>query len=702
MEEKLLPQLDAPYNLLLEQGRIDEYVTNLAADGPGWWFAMEVPRIAVHLAPLASMGEMSAMAPRLLLLAEVTKSLDGYMSVENLDGLFLHLADEGDLEAAAVAAAAGVASIWDSGIDFDRYGLWRERITTILGSDGEISPLATASLFGFKALVEMTGTGDLSAATESFESQLIWAERAKSPSLRLFHAAAFSYCLLWQGRLSRVAVLLADGAPLAALSETSILCRLYYMITCGLFCAISGRVEEGRRMLEEVVGNPLFEKLSPPVFYLCYGNLLYALSHGGLNDEIEKIADKLRRRTVLEQCAFHHSYMHFNLGIAYLRTGQPHEALVYSEEAITRGNMSGSPIAERMPALLKGQALADLGREREALEHLTAWLERWSEAEYNILASAGAIEVSAIMAGIGEIDRAREYYEKASAFMPTGEGISVLYRPTEFLEQLQRTLFPSSREAARNLAVSGGALVRIETFGGLRIHVGSKTLYDRRWRGARSKMLLKAIIVYGGTKVPTGRLADAIWPDLDGDRAMKNLKVAITRLRRVGSREGERPLHWIVVRHKQVSLASSLCTVDSILFQEALKRAIRERDMESLAEALDLYTGDFLPHDLEEPWIIRQREALKNDFINGALLLADLAVKGERSHEAVVCLKKAVEIDPLHEGIYVRLMKLHIAMGYPSRALQTFHDARSALKAGLAIEPGPTLVAIAHKIGGGH
>ncbi|MFQ5329482.1 MAG: BTAD domain-containing putative transcriptional regulator [Thermodesulfobacteriota bacterium] len=543
--------------------------------------------------------------------------------------------------------------------------------------------------------------GDLSMAVESFESQHLWAEKAHSSSLRLFHVAAFSYCLLWQGSLSRVRVLLADGAPLAALPETSVISRVYYTITCGLFYVISGQVEEGRRMLQEVMDNPLFVRLSPPVFYLGYGNLLYALSHGGLIEEIEEIANKLRSRTVVEQCAFHHSYMHFNLGVAYLRTGRPNEALAYSQEAITRGRISGSPIAERMPALLKGQALADLGRDRDALDHLTAWLERWSKAEFNILASAGAIEIAAILSGRGEIDRAREYYERASTFMPHGEEIPLLYRPKEFLERLQSALLPVT-DGRNNLAAGAGAIVRVETFGGLRLRIGSTTLYDRKWRGARSKMLLKALIVYGGTNVPSECLADALWPDLDGDRAMKNLKVAITRLRRTGLRSDDRPIHWVVVRHKQVSLSASLCSVDSILFREQLKAAVAADDMDSLSEALDLYTDDFLPRDLEEPWIIQHREALKNDFLRGALLFAELSLKRERESDAIPYLNRAIATDPLHERAYALLMKVHIKRGFPARALKTYHDASASLKAGLAIKPGHALVAIAHEIDGGH
>ncbi|MFQ5329483.1 MAG: hypothetical protein ACE5D4_05790 [Thermodesulfobacteriota bacterium] len=131
MDTEPLSQLDAPYNNLLEQGRLDEYIATLSNDGPGWWFNMDVPRLAVHLAPLQSIGEDLTLPPHIMLLAEATRSLNDYMSVENLDSLYLHLSGVGDHEAAALASAA----IWDSGIDLERYALWHDRITTLLKMD---------------------------------------------------------------------------------------------------------------------------------------------------------------------------------------------------------------------------------------------------------------------------------------------------------------------------------------------------------------------------------------------------------------------------------------------------------------------------------------------------------------------------------------------------------------------------------------
>lgn len=65
-----------------------------------------------------------------------------------------------------------------------------------------------------------------------------------------------------------------------------------------------------------------------------------------------------------------------------------------------------------------------------------------------------------------------------------------------------------------------------------------------------------------GQKVPASRLADMLWPDAEGDKALQNLKVALHRLRRLGCREGDEPVNWVHVKQGRVSLVRGLCWVD--------------------------------------------------------------------------------------------------------------------------------------------
>jgi DNA-binding SARP family transcriptional activator len=359
-----------------------------------------------------------------------------------------------------------------------------------------------------------------------------------------------------------------------------------------------------------------------------------------------------------------------------------------------------SPIHKRLAALLVGQALSDLEEFQESFEHLTSWIDKWEKSGLRTLAIAGALEISSLLLKKGKMEEARKYYVQASNLLPKGENILNLYRPIEFLEKLKRSLHPDSVEV-EDLLSEAEAPVRIQTFGELRVQIGDQILYDRKWRGGRTKALLKALIIYGGEKVSKDLLIDALWPDADGDLAMTNLKVALSRLRRVGCEKGQEPLPWIVVRHRHISLVKSLCFVDSIQFKSTLFAALKDRENEELLfKALDLYKNDFLVNDASEMWIIKHREVLREEFIKGVMVLSERCLEIEKLEEALPYLNKAVEKDPLHEGLYANLMKTYLKMGYPSRALKIFRQAKEIFQQELGIEPNSPLLALAQEASG--
>ncbi len=679
----------------LQKGDVEGYVHSLSEEGLIWWFNMDTPAILAHLAPLESFFESRSDLPlRIRFLRDASRQM---IPTERMEEYYREFLQRGDLKAASAAAGAAVASIWDSGAEFRRYSPWYERIASLV--DRDIPPLAKASLYGFRSIIETTGRGDLEKAVQSGRNLLYWAEKARSNSLRTFFAASVCYCLIWQGRLSEAEIILSDMLPLCELPDTTLICSIYFRISQGFFYAVKGDFNKARAILDAMRELPLFDNLPPPAFYLTYGHLLYTLSCRGTEKEIDWTADKIKKRAVPEQNYFHHTYIHYSLGIAYLGTGMTRKALVHSEEALRRGILSESPLAEYLPALLYGQVLSELGRDDEAMEHLRKWIITWEETGFSLLASSGAMEVSRILVQRGDIRKARQYYERALRLLPEGEEPLVLNRNREYLERLRHSLYPPDKEVE---IISGceDKPVFITTFGDLQLRISDTVIYDRNWRGERTQALLKALIVFGGTKVSYDLLIDLFWPDTPGDIAVNNLKVTLSRLRKIGCRRGERPLQWILVKQKKISLARPLCRVDSILFKEALEEAFRKRpDPLLLMSALDLYRDDFLARDYSETWIIRHREILREDFIKATILLAELCMDRGDIDCCIPYLYHAVKRDPLNEEIYAALMSVYIKGGYPSRALQTYRQAESILRDELDISPGARLQDLARKVG---
>lgn len=689
--------LQPPFDRLADEGRWGEYLSSFSERGISWWFDMKIPEIAFHLARLHGQPLPSPDSTRLRFLRA---SIGPILPTEEMGALYQAFLEEKDFDGAAAAAGAGTAAVWDSGADFGRFDEWVARIDQLLERKEGISALCRSSLYGFRGLAELMGRGNLSRAETYWTAQREWAEKAGSRSLRIYGAAAASYPLTWSGRIEEARILLDDAEPLASLPETSLVCGTWFRIALGSCHIASGDASGARRVLEEVVEHPLFGILPPSIWLLGQSHFLMAAAFEGDETTAEAVSKRIHAHAVPEGNHFHHGYSHFNLGITAVRLRQPGRALLHVRESIERGRKSGSPVPETVSALVLGQALAELNRIDEALEHLEKWIVKWEAAGFVLFASAGLLEISALNAKKGRNDEARRCFEKAGRLLPSGEPPPGLFRPPEFAEAIRVSLYPP----AGGVAVSCDpetAPVWIETFGGLKVRVGRKLLYDRQWRGKRTKMLLKALVAFGGAKVSSDLLVDTIWPDLDGDRGHDNLKVSVSRLRRLGTDPGETPPGWVLVRHGKVSLARLLCAADAILFEEGI-RASRNGDagIGRLADTLRLYKGDFLPNDVSEGWVVRHRERLREEFIRGAIDLSGMCIDAGRHEEPIPFLRKALDQDPLHEEIYGALMRVHLALGYPSRAILLYRQAEETLERELGIAPGASLRALKKEAGG--
>ncbi len=684
------------YAELLEKGDLDRYIASLCRDGINWWFDAQTNRIAVHLRPLASLDPQEENLPlRLLFLRHCVAEQPSADPFEQLYASFLLL---DDLEGVYACVGAAIAAIWTRGGDFRPYGLWLSRIDFLLKRLDRVSPRAVASLLGYKALAELTGQGNLHLASMPYLVQQHWAEKAESASLRLLQASTASYCYFLAGDLSSAELLLEDTRPLVDLPGVSLVSTIQYWSCLGLCNCIKGRFRQGLELLERSVRHPDLARLPVAVWLHCSTNYLFGLSVSGDLDRVEEVSRQIMARTIPPCNYYNHGYLHCCLGIAQLRLGRARRALLHSQEARMRGEMCASPVIGKIAALLQGQALADLGEEGAALRHLKVWVDRWAGGGFALFAAAGSLEIAAIYGRSGLLDKARGYVDRARSLVPRGERPLALYRDRDFLRRLEALLVPDRivcREG-RDGARAGPRQVFVRTLGDFYLQVGDRKIYDRQWHGRQSKKLLKAIIVFGGCKVDMEHLSYLLWPDHEGDRALNNLKMAISRLRQVVSC-GDDVVPWIAVKHKKVSLLQKLCRVDAIDFQKALDTIAGRADPAALQEALSLYTGDFLPQDEGGGWIIQHRDFLRTRFVKGVLELTSHCLRQHDHETALRFLEQARQSDPLHEGIYARMMEVYLAMGYRGKALDVFYHLRNLLATELGVAPGQTLLALARQ-----
>lgn len=156
--------------------------------------------------------------------------------------------------------------------------------------------------------------------------------------------------------------------------------------------------------------------------------------------------------------------------------------------------------------------------------------------------------------------------------------------------------------------------LRVLTLGTFRIERDGKAAVLGRRAPPRQLQLLQALIAFGERNAAQTSLADALWPDAEGDASIHALETTLYRLRRTFGTEAIR----VFAGH--VTLNRDLWWVDLFAFR-ALASKIEAALIEgqavepSLASQLfDLYRGDFLP-GLENPWVISIRRLQRSRML---------------------------------------------------------------------------------------
>ena len=206
----------------------------------------------------------------------------------------------------------------------------------------------------------------------------------------------------------------------------------------------------------------------------------------------------------------------------------------------------------------------------------------------------------------------------------------------------------------------------------------------------RPLALLKALIAFGGRGVAYSQLAESLWPDSEGDLAVRNLTVTLHRLRHLLRSNAA------VLQHDgKLTLNEDICWVDVWSFERSVNDGLLRLNESAsgdsaepqLRAALSLYSGHFLSRESEESWMLTARLRLKTKFERLVTALSRHLENRERFSDAVdVCLQ-ALERDPLNEPIYRRLMSCYLKAGEFASVLRTYACCREALANELSCPP---------------
>jgi DNA-binding SARP family transcriptional activator len=266
------------------------------------------------------------------------------------------------------------------------------------------------------------------------------------------------------------------------------------------------------------------------------------------------------------------------------------------------------------------------------------------ESHRDLLAQLAARAYSQLLAG--DASAARRTLEHALA-MSNSLGLGVRAVVTPFPGQPALSAPPTGPVGPTPAQVPR---VVMRMLGTLEVLIDGIALPEGKKQPRRTLGLLKAIVALGGRDVCRAALADALWPELEGDKAQNALTVTLHRLRSYLGVVGA-----ITVRHGRLSLEPHHVWVDALEF-EAATRAVNAASCRDLVERIfGLYRGPFLAAESDEPWTVRMRERLRSRFVSIVAGAAAALEARERHAEAAALYERGLAADDLagvfHDGL---------------------------------------------------
>lgn len=593
-----------------------------------------------------------------------------------LDSLVLELGEE----RASVTAIVALDRIQAEGRNFSQLAYWINVADHILSLTPGPSPIARACLGVHRVIAALLSGESLAVIAASLPKVRHSLHQVASETLMLRLAIPEIYLHLLHGEIHRAVECLRDCAPLALKLapdsvEKSNIAACCTLLDCVHNLSLVQETQLGSQPTHpEVRGLTLIPTIANRVHWL--------LATPRITPKSNQEASAREIRTLVAQAGntFLHACFHYSLGLVNAQGGRASNALNHARMASEYAALCHCPPATAIAALLEGQCLIDLGRHEEAYSALDGCLPWCQENDYHWIHASGEFERANSYAQRGLITQARKTLSLASALLPSDAAFRTMHRSPEFAQRLQQQLLPPPKSRSTDALAS--TPVRVWTLGEFTLEINGKVLFDREWRGNRTKTLLKALIVLGGHKVSVEHLCDLLWPGAEGDHAQQNLKVALSRLRHLGVVAKSENLPWIVSRHKHVSLIASLCKVDAIVFRNALTRP-EACDAQTLQRLLDLYRGDFLNNEDSHQWIVAHRELLRGMYIAGVSALAQQCAEQPALQPTVERhIEQAIRLLPRNPKCYELLIRLQIARNNLDTAQESARQVQGMLQAG--------------------
>jgi LuxR family maltose regulon positive regulatory protein len=182
------------------------------------------------------------------------------------------------------------------------------------------------------------------------------------------------------------------------------------------------------------------------------------------------------------------------------------------------------------------------------------------------------------------------------------------------------------------------------------VKVDGATLSFRGKSQKRPLEMLQALVAFGGVDVREETLAEALWPDAEGDAAAQAVSTTLHRLRRLLGNDA------IVRADGRLSLNPAQVWVDALACDQRWS-SLDAADHAAVLASLAIYQAPLLA-GVASPWVFLGRERLARKYARAVLWSARALASDGDADPAVVLLEAAIDKEPSVESLHAELISL--------------------------------------------
>ncbi len=389
----------------------------------------------------------------------------------------------------------------------------------------------------------------------------------------------------------------------------------------------------------------------------------------------------------------------------------------YASQAMEIAMRAGDQWLYYLVKLSLGASLAMAGQAEQAGEHLLACTEG-----FTLVGDSHGVTASLLWSALnawwsGEVERCMAVLETLLPLAKMEGYEDLLIRPTYLGLKDDQAALPMLIEAhsrgvetvfaekllqqkgVHGVCYHPGTTLSVRALGLFEVWRGNELVGTNDWRREKARQLFQLFLTHRGKWMQREQIVDLLWPELDADAAIRDFKVALNALNR--ALEPARPrgaAPFFIARHEHMYTLNPAAEleVDVDLFEEMST----SDDVAGLRQAMNLYTGDFLPDSLYSDWSMEMRGRLSRMYLETAERLAQKLLLAGAVEELLEVCDLILRRDRFWEEAYRLMMQGYANRHNRSQLMHTYRRCELVLRDGLGIEPARETQALYEKLMG--